>query len=202
MSRPGGGSGNGHRASFGIRPPVFGFRRSGTGLRFRRRAYGLGSPDACAFSGLRRAPSHLWLGTGPPGLHYCIYCLLFRPIPVRRKLCAWDCKVTPASCACQEGNTIGCIPSNDGLDAGSRPCFPHHRKRRRCDLLRRRQYSLFGTQSGSRGWGCCQRKQESRFSCRARFTWASSHQAHVLGRAPAIAKGLWQFPANGSWADV
>jgi hypothetical protein len=30
----------------------------------------------------------------------------------------WDCKVTPAYCACQEGNTIGCISSNDGLGAG------------------------------------------------------------------------------------
>jgi hypothetical protein len=29
-----------------------------------------------------------------------------------------DCKVTPAGCACQEGNTIGCISSNGGLDAG------------------------------------------------------------------------------------
>jgi len=30
----------------------------------------------------------------------------------------WDCKVTPAYCACQERNTIGCISSNDGLGAG------------------------------------------------------------------------------------
>ena len=37
---------------------------------------------------------------------------------------AWDCKVTPAYSACQEGNTIGCIPSNDGLDAGLGPGFP------------------------------------------------------------------------------
>ncbi len=48
-----------------------------------------------------------------------------RPIPVRRNFSAWDCKVTPARCACQEGNTIGCIPSNDGLDAGLAPGFPH-----------------------------------------------------------------------------
>ena len=47
------------------------------------------------------------------------------PIPVRRNLLAWDCKVTPVYCACQEGNTIGCIPSNDGLDAGWRAGFPH-----------------------------------------------------------------------------
>ena len=44
-------------------------------------------------------------------------------IPVRRNLCAWECKVTPADCACQEANTIGCIPSNDGLDAGLRCGF-------------------------------------------------------------------------------
>jgi len=30
----------------------------------------------------------------------------------------WECKVTPAYCACQEGNTIGCILNNDGLGAG------------------------------------------------------------------------------------
>jgi len=42
------------------------------------------------------------------------------PIPVRPNFCAWECKLTPAGCACQEGNTIGCIPSNDGLGAGFR----------------------------------------------------------------------------------
>jgi hypothetical protein len=41
----------------------------------------------------------------------------------------WDCKVTPASCACQEGNTTGCIPNNDGLDAGPVPRFPHRGER-------------------------------------------------------------------------
>ena len=30
----------------------------------------------------------------------------------------WECKVTPATCSCQEGNTIGCILNNDGLGAG------------------------------------------------------------------------------------
>src|SRR5580700_6415971 len=35
----------------------------------------------------------------------------------------WDCKVTPAYCACQEVNTIGCILSNDGLGAGVRGWF-------------------------------------------------------------------------------
>jgi hypothetical protein len=44
---------------------------------------------------------------------------------VRPNLCAWECKVTPAGCACQEGNTIGCIPSNDGLDAAFGTVFPH-----------------------------------------------------------------------------
>jgi hypothetical protein len=51
-----------------------------------------------------------------------------RPIPVRRNLVPWDCKVTPADCTCQEGNTIGCIPNNDGLDARSGPRFPHGRQ--------------------------------------------------------------------------
>jgi len=36
--------------------------------------------------------------------------------PVSKVL--WDCKVTPAYGACQEGNTIGCILNNDGLGAG------------------------------------------------------------------------------------
>jgi hypothetical protein len=36
-----------------------------------------------------------------------------------------DCKVTPAGWACQEGNTTGCISSNDGLDAGLGVGFPH-----------------------------------------------------------------------------
>jgi hypothetical protein len=54
----------------------------------------------------------------------------FRPIPVRRKFRPWICKVTPADCACQERNTTGCIPSNDGLGAGLRPEFPHCGKQR------------------------------------------------------------------------
>ena len=37
----------------------------------------------------------------------------------------WDCKLTPADCTCQEGNTTGCIPSNDGLGAWLRTDFPH-----------------------------------------------------------------------------
>jgi hypothetical protein len=53
-----------------------------------------------------------------------------RPIPVGRNFMPWDCKLTPADCACQEGNTTGCIPSNDGLDAGLRSRFPHGRKQR------------------------------------------------------------------------
>jgi len=50
-----------------------------------------------------------------------------RPIPVRRNCMLWDCKVTPVGCACQEGNTICCIASNDGLDAGLETSFPHER---------------------------------------------------------------------------
>jgi hypothetical protein len=46
-----------------------------------------------------------------------------RPVPARRISKLWDCKVTPAYCGCQGGNTIGCISSNDGLDAGPTDCF-------------------------------------------------------------------------------
>jgi hypothetical protein len=35
----------------------------------------------------------------------------------------WDCKVTPAYCACQEGNTMGCILNNDRLGAGVADLF-------------------------------------------------------------------------------
>jgi hypothetical protein len=48
-----------------------------------------------------------------------------RPIPVRRNFRAWDCKITPAYGACQEGNTICCTHSNDGLGAGMEAFFPH-----------------------------------------------------------------------------
>ena len=77
----------------------------------------------------RRAPSYLWLGAEPQSL-VPLHSLpaIFRLIPVRRKIHAWDCKVTPAGCACQEGNTTGCIPNNDGLDAGVRDGFSTPRK--------------------------------------------------------------------------
>jgi len=47
-------------------------------------------------------------------------------VPASRhtNLCAWDCKITPAYCSCQEGNTIGCIPNNDGLGAPLSAGFP------------------------------------------------------------------------------
>src|SRR5579864_6152541 len=139
---PGEGSGNGHRASFRNPATSFGFPASASGVWFRRRAYGSESPGACAFFDLRRAPSHLWPA---PDRLVCITALLFRPIPVRRNLCAWDCKVTPASCACQEGNTIGCIPSNDGLDAGVQVTFSTLCETPGCcDLLKRWQNSLVG----------------------------------------------------------
>jgi hypothetical protein len=40
------------------------------------------------------------------------------PVPVEGFKGLWDCKITPPYCACQEGNTICCISSNDGLGAG------------------------------------------------------------------------------------
>jgi hypothetical protein len=36
----------------------------------------------------------------------------------------WECNVTPVYGGCQEGNTIGCVSSNDGLDAGLVSFFP------------------------------------------------------------------------------
>jgi len=116
--------------------PASGFRLSENlkaWFRLRYRAPGLRiwKPGRLSLVLLsRRVPSHLWLGTGPPFSPTARTAWEFRPIPVSRNFGAWDCKVTPADCACQEGNTIGCIPSNDGLGAGFGPRFPHCGKRR------------------------------------------------------------------------
>jgi hypothetical protein len=99
---------------------------------------------------LRRVPSHLWLGTGPRPL-FISTAWEFRPIPVSRNFGAWDCKVTPAGSSCQEGNTIGCIPSNDGLGAGFGTRFPHCGKQRTVVIC---GIGHFGTVCHGRGWGC------------------------------------------------
>jgi len=121
------------RGRVGARPPQFFFFSSSVALPASIRKAESSPLSKAVASGLRikkpdavpvfRAgvPSHLWLGTGPPGPSL----LNSSPIPVRRKLRAWDCKLTPADCACQERNTTGCIPSNDGLDAGLGTRFPH-----------------------------------------------------------------------------
>jgi hypothetical protein len=70
---------------------------------------------------------------------------------VRRNFRAWDCKVTPADSSCQEINTTGCIPSNDGLDAGFEPRFPHCGKHKRGVICR---IGHFGIVSHGRGWDC------------------------------------------------
>ena len=122
---PGGGSGNGHRteSASGVRLPdqpetYFTLKVSGAGptdLKSRRLSLFLPAEGAeSPLAGHRTA-----------SLHCCSSKL--RPIPVRRSFPAWDCKVTPADCACQEGNTIGCISNNDGLDAGLGPRFPQKR---------------------------------------------------------------------------
>ena len=120
------------RGRVGARPPQFFFFSSSVALPASIRKAESSPLSKAVASGLRikkpdavpvfRAgvPSHLWLGTGPPGPSL----LNSSPIPVRRKLRAWDCKLTPADCACQERNTTGCIPSNDGLDAGLGTGFP------------------------------------------------------------------------------
>jgi hypothetical protein len=112
---PGGGSGE--------RPPHFllGFRLLASGFRtaelgglepFFSYAYGrllvtsgLGLPVRASFTSL-----------------FVIKPATFPRGGVKKVL--WDCKVTPAYCACQEGNTMGCISSNDGLGAGVLDFFP------------------------------------------------------------------------------
>jgi hypothetical protein len=200
------------RGRIGERPPRFvrhpatGFRLPAFGHRFEVSAPGLRirKPGRlCLFWLAEGAKSPLAGRAEPPGLHYAFTALLFRPIPVGWNLCAWDCKVTPASCACQEGNTIGCIPSNDGLGARSEATFSTPKKTRALRFVEASaKFPFLGLYLAAVAGVAAQRNQEPRFSCRALFTWASSHQAHVLGRATAIAKGLWQFPANSSCSNV
>ena len=99
-----------------------GFRGSASGALVWLKVSGAGLTDLKAQAPepflLRRVPSHLLAEHRTAFLKY--------PTHSREpEFVAWDCKVTPASCACQEGNTIGCIPSNDGAGAGFRAGFPH-----------------------------------------------------------------------------
>jgi hypothetical protein len=153
--------------------PVFGLRFRAPGLRIWK-------PGRLSPFLLRRVPSHLWLGTGPhPYLSVPLW--EFRPIPVRRNFRAWDCKVTPADSSCQEGNTTGCIPSNDGLGAGFVPRFPHCGKQRTgviCEMCH------FGTASHGRGWGCRGFAKSKRFSRPSRtnfLIWLATPALEALG---------------------
>ena len=128
LSRPGEGRGTATALllASGVPGSASGSAGGVLGLRFRAPGLRIWKPGRLSLFKPRRAPSHLWLGTGPRVLRFtALNCWEFRPIPVRRNFGAWDCKVTPAGCACQGGNTTGCIPSNDGLGAGLRPGFPH-----------------------------------------------------------------------------
>ena len=102
---PGGGSGAATAFGFGF--PAFGKPEGsvcGAGLTNRKPVRQ--NVFAC---GERRV-------TSGRALHrYFVFALL---VPARRKFVAWDCKVTPADCACQERNTTGCISNNDGADTG------------------------------------------------------------------------------------
>jgi hypothetical protein len=114
------------------RPPHFGFRLPPPGYRetfwpfpqqFRLRAPGLRIRRAwrpIIGSGGAKSPL-AWGRTA--ALRTTVY--VVSPHSREAKFPAWDCKVTPVHCTCQEGNTICCIPSNDGLGAGLRPGFPH-----------------------------------------------------------------------------
>ncbi len=115
-----------------LRPPAFGIRICRRLLRFKVSGAGLTdletqAPEPCVV---------VAEDTESPLAGHRTASLLsvplweFRPIPVSRNFGAWDCKVTPAGSSCQEGNTIGCIPSNDGLGAGFGPGFPHCGKQR------------------------------------------------------------------------
>jgi hypothetical protein len=123
------------RGRVGERPPhsisASGFRGSASGcwrlfgLRFLAPGLRIWKPGRLSLCCRRRAPSHLWLGAGPRFAALRLTAFKIPPHSREAEFGAWDCKVTPADCTCQEGNTTGCIPSNDGLDAGLGLGFPH-----------------------------------------------------------------------------
>ena len=97
---------------------------------FRRRGYGSKKPGARRAESIVERRRQVTSGRTPSaGISDCSlpYCWENRPIPVGRKFTLWECNVTPADCACQEINTICCISSNDGLDAGWLTFFPQSR---------------------------------------------------------------------------
>jgi hypothetical protein len=83
----------------------------------------------------------------------------------------WECKVTPAYSACQEGNTTGCILNNDGLGAGVADLFGIRFPQREFIVRSQRQWTGVSGQgpvkslwawlvvigSAVPGWGCDQR---------------------------------------------
>ena len=123
---PGGGSGT--ATAFLLDSPL---SASGVGLpraqivqagRVRRRANGSEARAPEPFLACEVVTGHLWPGTPPQWLAFSSRTPAHSRGP---KFSAWDCKVTPAYGACQEGNTICCILSNDGPDARGGPSFPH-----------------------------------------------------------------------------
>jgi len=75
------------------------------------------SSSGCWFTEV--APGHLWPGAAPD--RFSCFCFPDESGSVPAKPSPkglWECKLTPPYCTCQEGNTIGCILNNDGLDAG------------------------------------------------------------------------------------
>jgi hypothetical protein len=105
----------------------FGLRRSGcragrlrsNELRFR--APGFTDPQARTPDPFAEESAESPLAGADRGFFFA----LSASFPWGRNFTAWECKVTPVHWACQEGNTIGCICNNDGLDAGCVTGFPH-----------------------------------------------------------------------------
>jgi len=133
LSCPGGGSGNGHRTY-----SASGFRDSACG-----KPEGYGAPGLRIQLPEPKSRATHWLSAGrhqvtspwhrPLALyrllsslaHFASLTSRIPPHSREAKFMPWDCKVTPVDCACQEGNTICCTPSNDGLDTGFDVSFPH-----------------------------------------------------------------------------
>jgi hypothetical protein len=90
----------------------FGIQSWAPGLRIEKPGARMAELPVCGTAG---SPLARWAG---------LLSSRFRAIPVERNSGLWECNVTPVYCTCQEGNTICCVASNDGLGAGLRSFFP------------------------------------------------------------------------------
>ncbi len=146
------------------------------------------------------ASSHLWLEADR---RFSSLSLQFRPIPVSRNFVPWDCKNTPANSACQEGNTICCIPSNDGLGAWLWPRFPHRGKQGSWSSLGfpfwiALDVGRLPIETRGKGYSFSKHVPAALKPPRTILWLAGSHQVEARWRRAAIAAGLRQLTPNAN----